>query len=43
MASFFAAPTLFLFLTAIPLGRLTSFPGSTLTAETVAKLVAAVN
>jgi beta-glucosidase len=43
MARFFADPTLFLFLTAIPLGRLTSFPGSTLTAEAIAKLVAAVS
>jgi beta-glucosidase len=41
MARFFADPTLFLFLTGIPLGRLTSVPGSPLTAEAIAKLVAA--
>jgi beta-glucosidase len=43
IAGFFADPTLFLFLTSIPLGRLSSFPGSTLTAETIAKLVAAAS
>jgi beta-glucosidase len=43
MAAFFADPTMMLFLSSIPLGRMTSFPGSPLTAETVAKLVAAAN
>jgi beta-glucosidase len=43
MAAFFADPTMLLFLSSIPLGRMTAFPGSPLTAETVAKLVAAAN
>jgi beta-glucosidase len=43
MNAFFTDPTLFLFLKSIPLGRLTSFPGSPLTNETVAKLVADAN
>jgi beta-glucosidase len=43
MAAFFADPTLLMFLKSIPVGRLTSFPGSPLTAETIAKLVAAAN
>ena len=43
MAAFFADPTMLMFLKSIPVGRLTSFPGSPLTAETVAKLVAAAN
>jgi beta-glucosidase len=43
MAAFFADPTMLLFLSSIPLGRMTSFPGSPLTAETVAKLVATAN
>jgi beta-glucosidase len=43
MAAFFADPTMMLFLSSIPLGRMTSFPGSPLTAETVAKLVAAAS
>jgi beta-glucosidase len=43
MAAFFADPTMLLFLGSIPLGRMTAFPGSPLTAETVAKLVAAAN
>jgi beta-glucosidase len=43
MAAFFADPTMMLFLTGTPLARLTAFPGSPLTAETVAKLVADVS
>jgi beta-glucosidase len=43
MAAFFTDPTMLLFLSSIPLGRMAAFPGSPLTAETVAKLVAAVN
>ncbi len=43
MGSFFSDPTLLMFLRSIPLGRLTSFPGSPLTPETVAKLVAVAN
>jgi len=43
MAAFFADPTLNLFLRSIPLGRMTSFPGSPLTAEGIAKLVDAAN
>ncbi|MGH3251706.1 MAG: fibronectin type III-like domain-contianing protein, partial [Trebonia sp.] len=43
MGAFFSDPTLLLFLTSIPLGRLTAFPGSPLTAEAIAKLVAAAN
>jgi beta-glucosidase len=43
MSAFLADPTMLMFLKSIPLGRLTAFPGSPLTAETVAKLVAAAN
>ena len=43
MAAFFADPTMLLFLSSIPLGRMTAFPRSPLTTETVAKLVAAAN
>ena len=43
MGSFFTDPTLLMFLRSIPLGRLTSFPGSPLTAEAVSKLVAAAD
>jgi beta-glucosidase len=43
MAALFADPTMMLFLSGIPLGRMTSFPGGPLTAESVAKLVAAAN
>ena len=41
--SFFADPNLLMFLRSIPLGRLTAFPGSPLTDEGVAKLVAAAS
>ena len=43
IAAFFTDPTMFLFLSSIPLGRMAAFPGSPLTSETVAKLVAAAN
>jgi beta-glucosidase len=43
MAAFFADPTLLLFLSSFPFSRMTAFPGSPLTAEAVAKLVAAAN
>jgi beta-glucosidase len=43
MAALLADPTMFMFLKSIPLGRMTEFPGGPLTAETVAKLVAAAN
>jgi beta-glucosidase len=43
MAALFADPTMLLFLRSIPLSRLTAFPGSPLTAEDIAKLVAAAN
>jgi beta-glucosidase len=43
MAALVADPTMFMFLRSIPLGRMTAFPGGPLTAETVAKLVAAAN
>jgi beta-glucosidase len=43
MGAFFTDPTLLMFLRSIPLGRLTIFPGSPLTAEVVSKLVAAAN
>jgi beta-glucosidase len=43
MAAFFADPTMLLFLSSIPLRRMTAFPGSPLTTETVAKLIAAAN
>ncbi|HEY0932901.1 MAG TPA: glycoside hydrolase family 3 C-terminal domain-containing protein, partial [Trebonia sp.] len=41
MAGFFTDPTLSMFLRAIPLGRLSSFPGSPLSGEDIGKLVAA--
>ena len=40
MAAFLADPTMLLFLRGTPLIRLTAFPGSPLTAEGIAKLVA---
>jgi beta-glucosidase len=43
IADFFSDPTLNLFLRSIPLGRMVSFPGSPLTTEAVAKLVASVS
>ncbi|HXT88379.1 MAG TPA: glycoside hydrolase family 3 C-terminal domain-containing protein [Trebonia sp.] len=43
MAAFFADPTMMLFLSATPLSRLSAFDSSLLSAEVVAKLVAAVN
>lgn len=43
MAAFLSDPTLMLFLGSIPLGRMASFPGSALTAETIAALVAAAS
>jgi beta-glucosidase len=43
MAAFFADPTMLLFLSGTPLIRLTAFPGSPLTAEGIAKLVADAN
>jgi len=43
MAAVFANPTMLMFLSATPLSRLTVFPGSPLTDEIVAKLVAAAN
>jgi len=43
MAAFFADPTMMLFLSKHPAGPDDSFPGSPLTAETVAKVVAAAN
>jgi beta-glucosidase len=43
MAAFMADPTMFLFMSATPLVRLGAFPGSPVTPEVVAKLVAAVN
>ncbi len=42
MAAFFADPTILMFLRSTPVARLTSFPGSPLTAEVIAKLVTAV-
>jgi beta-glucosidase len=42
IAGFFSDPTLNMFLRSIPLGRMVSFPGSPLTAEAVAKLVAGI-
>jgi beta-glucosidase len=43
MAAFFADPMMMMFLSATPLRRLTGFVGSPLTAESIAKLAAAVN
>jgi beta-glucosidase len=43
MAAIFADPTMMLFLSSTPLVRMSAFPGSPLTAEGVAKLVATVN
>jgi beta-glucosidase len=43
MAGFFSDPTLLLFLSAIPLGRMAAFPGSPLTPQLIADLVAAAN
>ena len=43
MAAFLADPGMSLFLTNMPLRRLARFPGSPLTDETIAKLVAAAN
>jgi beta-glucosidase len=40
LAAVFADPTTMLFLSSTPLGRMTAFPGSPLTAGAVAKLVA---
>jgi beta-glucosidase len=41
MAGFFTDPTLSMFLRSIPLSRMSSFPGSPLTEQDIAKLVAA--
>jgi len=43
MAAVFNDPTMLLFLSAIPLGRMAAFPGSPLTPELIAELVAAAN
>jgi beta-glucosidase len=43
LAALFTDPAMLLFLSSIPLIRLTAFPGSPLTAEGIAKLVAAAN
>jgi beta-glucosidase len=43
MAAVFADPTMLLFLSAIPLGRMAAFPGSPLTPQVIADLVAAAN
>ncbi len=43
MAAVFSDPTLMLFLSAIPLGRMAAFPGSPLTPQLIAELVAAAN
>ena len=43
MAAIFADPTMMLFLSSTPLVRMSAFPGSPLTAEGVAKLVATAN
>jgi beta-glucosidase len=43
MAAFFADPTMMLFLSSTPLVRMSAFPGSPLTPELIAKLVAGVN
>ena len=43
MAAIFSDPTMLLFLSAIPLGRMAAFPGSPLTPQLIAELVAAAN
>ena len=43
MAALFANPTMMLFLSSTPLSRMATFPGSPLTAESIAKLVSAAN
>ncbi len=43
MAAIFNDPTMLLFLSAIPLGRMAAFPGSPLTPQVIAELVAAAN
>jgi beta-glucosidase len=43
MAAFFADPTMMLFLSSTPLVRMSAFPGSPLTPELIAKLIADVN
>jgi beta-glucosidase len=43
MAALFADPTMMLFLSSTPLARMAAFPGSPLTPEAIAKLVAAAN
>jgi beta-glucosidase len=43
MAAVFSDPTMLLFLSAIPLGRMAAFPGSPLTPQLIAELVAAAN
>jgi beta-glucosidase len=43
MAALFADPTMMLFLSGTPLVRLTAFPGTPLTPEGIAKLIAAAN
>jgi len=43
MAAAFADPTMLLFLSAIPLGRMAAFPGSPLTPQLIAELVTAAN
>jgi beta-glucosidase len=43
MAAIFKDPTMLLFLSAIPLGRMAAFPGSPLTTQLIAELVAAAN
>jgi len=43
MAAFLSDPTLLLFLSAIPLGRMAAFPGSPLTPQLITELVAAAN
>jgi beta-glucosidase len=43
MAAAFSDPTMLLFLSAIPLGRMAAFPGSPLTPRLIADLVAAAN
>jgi beta-glucosidase len=43
MAAQFANPTMMLFLSGTPLSRMAAYPGSPLTAEVIAKLVAAAN
>jgi beta-glucosidase len=43
MSAILADPTMLLFLSAIPLGRMASFPGSPLTPQVIAELVGAAN